>query len=139
MRSGKGGSAAPKKQDDENAGIAAKAILGRLSYARMMLDTPHDRETADLMARVLDDAWMTAGAGYLSLSEDDWTEMYEAISRAVTSGLRDTERLKQLALDALHARREILCRDVFASAISFESGAALAGLHPDGKDTEHEG
>jgi hypothetical protein len=102
-------------------------------------DAPHDRKTSDLMARVLDDAWATAGLRVLGLSEDDWTEMYDAISRAVTGGLRDTERLQQIALDALRSRREILCRDVFASAISFESGAALAGLHPDGKDTEHEG
>jgi hypothetical protein len=91
------------------------------------------------MARVLDDAWMTAGARFFSLSEDDWTEMYDAISRAVTSGLRDTERLQQIALDALHARRELLCRDVFASSLSLDSGAALAGLHPDSNGAEQKG
>ena len=101
-------------------------------------DAPYDRLTAELMARALDDAWATASLKVLGLSEDDWTEMAEAISRAVAGGLRNEERLQQIALDALDRRREILTREVFAAAINLESGAALAGLHPD-EGTEPEG
>jgi hypothetical protein len=100
-------------------------------------DIPNDRKTADLMARVLDDAWTTASLKVLGLSEDDWTEMAEAISRAVAGGLHDTERLEQIALDALAARRETLFREVVASAITLESGTALAGLPPDKQGAEH--
>jgi hypothetical protein len=100
-------------------------------------DIPNDRKTADLMARVLDDAWTTASLKVLGLSEDDWTEMAEAISRAVAGGLCDTKRLEQIALDALAARREILFREVVASAITLESGTALAGLPPDKQRAEN--
>ena len=93
-------------------------------------DAPHDRTTIELMARMLDDAWAEAGFSVMGLSEDDWSEMADAISRAVAHGLRDPVRLEELALEALTARREILCRDVFAASISFDSGSALAGLHP---------
>ena len=91
-------------------------------------DAPHD-DTPELMARVLDDALATASLKVLGLSEDDWTEMAEAVSNAVAGGLRDAERLQQVALDALAARREKLFREVFASSLSLDSGAALAGLH----------
>jgi hypothetical protein len=100
-------------------------------------DPPHD-DTPELMARVLDDALATASQKVLGLSEDDWTEMAEAVSNAVAGGLRDAARLQQVALDALAARREKLFRDVFASSLSLDSGAALAGLHPDSKGAEHE-
>jgi hypothetical protein len=100
-------------------------------------DAPHD-ETAGLMARVLDDALATASLKVLGLSEDDWTEMAEAVSRAVDGGLRDTEQLEQIALEALAARREKLFREVFASSLSLESGAALAGLETDRQGAEHE-
>ena len=100
-------------------------------------DIPNDCKTADLIARVLDDAWTTASLKVLGLSEDDWTEMAEAISRAVAGGLRDTERLEQIALDALAARREILFREVVASAITFDAGTALAGLPPDKQGAEN--
>ena len=89
-----------------------------------------DRNTADLMARVLDDAWLTASLKTIGLSEDDWSEMADGISHAVAGGLRDTERLQRIALDALDARREILCRDVLASSMSFDSGESLAGCTP---------
>jgi hypothetical protein len=91
-------------------------------------DTAQDCKTADLIARALDDAWTTASLKYLGLSEDDWTEMADAISHAVAGGLRDADRLERIALEALAVRREILCREVVASAMSLESGAALAGL-----------
>ena len=90
-------------------------------------DVTPDRKTAELMARVLDDAWLTAGLKTIGLSEDDWAEMADGISHAVAGGLRDPDRLQRIALDALAARREILCRDVLASSMSFDSGAALAG------------
>jgi hypothetical protein len=99
-------------------------------------DAPSDRKTADMMARVLDSAWTTASSKVLGLSEDDWTEMADAISRAVAGGLRDEKRLEQTALDALAKRREILCREVFAASISLDSGAALAGLPPDKRGPE---
>jgi hypothetical protein len=89
-----------------------------------------DRNTADLMARVLDDAWSTASLRTVGLSEDDWSEMADGISHAVAGGLRDTDRLQRIALDALAARREILCRHVLDSSMSFDSGEALAGLRP---------
>jgi hypothetical protein len=102
-------------------------------------DVPYDRKTADLMARALDDAFATASLKVMGLSEDDWTEMAEAISRAVAGGLREAEMLQRIALDALAARREILCREVVASSISFETGATLAGLPLDRQRAEHEG
>ena len=102
-------------------------------------DPPDDRKTADLMARVLDDALTTASLKVLGLSEDDWTEMAEAISSAVAGGLRDAEQLEQIALDALAARREILFREVFASSLSLDSGAALAALQQDKQSASHEG
>ena len=42
----------------------------------------------------------------------------------------------ELPLEALHARREILTREVLASAITFDLGSSLAGLPPskDGKE-----
>jgi hypothetical protein len=101
-------------------------------------DVLHDG-TPELMARALDDAWTTASDWVLGLSEGDWTEMAEAISRAACGGLCDAEQLRQIALDALHARRESLCRDVFASALSLDSGVALAGLHPDNKGAVQKG
>jgi hypothetical protein len=101
-------------------------------------DAPND-DTPELMARVLDDALATASLKVLGLSEDDWTEMAEAVSNAVAGGLRDAERLQQVALDALAARREKLFRKVFASSLSLDSGAALAGLHPDSKGAEQKG
>jgi hypothetical protein len=82
------------------------------------------------MARVLDDAWSTASLKTMGLSEDDWAEMADGISHAVAGGLRDVDRLQRIALDALDARRELLCRDVLASSMSFDSGTALADLHP---------
>jgi hypothetical protein len=97
-----------------------------------MPDVPHD-DAPELMARVLDDALATASLKVMGLSEDDWTEMAEAVSRSVADGVRDAEQLQQIALDALAARREILFREVFASSLSLDSGAALAGLHPDSK------
>ena len=93
-------------------------------------DAPHDRQTIDLMARALDDAWAEAGFSVMGLSEDDWSEMADAISRAVAGGLRDGPRLEEIALEALHARREILTREVLASAITFDLGSSLAGLPP---------
>jgi hypothetical protein len=106
------------------------ALTGACNGMRIP-DAPRDRKTADLIARALDDALATASLKYLGLSEDDWTEMAEALSRAVAGGLRDEKRLEQTALDALAKRRELLCREVFASSISLDSGAALAGLPPD--------
>ena len=93
-------------------------------------DAPHDSKTIDLMARALDDAWLEAGFTVMGLSEDDWSEMADAIARAVAGGLRDGPRLEETALAALHARREILTREVLHSAITFELGASLAGLPP---------
>ena len=101
-------------------------------------DAPHD-DTPELMARVLDDALATASLKVLGLSEDDWTEMAEAVSRAVDGGLRDAEQLERIALEALAARREKLFREVFASSLSLDSGAALAGLPPDRQHHENEG
>ena len=103
-------------------------------------DAPHDRQTIDLMARALDDAWAEAGFSVMGLSEDDWSEMADAISRAVAGGLRDGPRLEEIALEALHARREILTREVLASAITFDLGSSLAGLPPskDGKEQAKE-
>ena len=46
-------------------------------------------------------------------------------------GLRDAEQLQRIALDAMAARREKLFREVFASSLSLDSGAALAGLQQD--------
>jgi hypothetical protein len=94
-------------------------------------DAPHDRKTIEVMARALDDAWAEAGFSVMGLSEDDWSEMADAISRAVAGGLRDGPRLEEIALEALHARREILTREVLASAITFDLGSSLAGLPPD--------
>ena len=102
-------------------------------------DAPHNRKTIELMARVLDDAWAEAGFTVIGLSEDDWSEMADAISRAVAHGLRDAARLEELALEALTARREILCRDVFAASITLDSGAALAGLHPGSEGAAQKG
>ena len=99
-------------------------------------DDPHD-DTPELMARVLDDALATASLKVLGVSEDDWTEMAEAVSRAVANGLRDAEELQRIALDALAARREKLFREVVASAITLESGTALAGLPPDKQAAEN--
>ena len=99
-------------------------------------DAPHDRKTIEVMARALDDAWAEAGFSVMGLSEDDWSEMADAISRAVAGGLRDGPRLEEIALEALHARREILTREVLASAITFELGAALAGLPPSDESDE---
>jgi hypothetical protein len=101
-------------------------------------DALDDSKTADLIARALDDALATASLKYSGLSEDDWTEMAEALSRAVAGGLRDEERLEQTALDALAARREKLCRDVFAASLSLDSGAALAGLQQDKQSTSQQ-
>ena len=121
-----------------NAGFLDKANLGRGPYDRVMqfFDAPHDRQTIDLMARALDDAWAEAGFSVMGLSEDDWSEMADAISRAVAGGLRDGPRLEEIALEALHARREILTREVLASAMTFELGAALAGLPPTSEGVE---
>jgi hypothetical protein len=101
-------------------------------------DALDDSKTADLIARALDDALAAASSKYMGLSEDDWTEMAEALSRAVAGGLRDEKRLEQTALDALAARREKLCRDVFAASLSLDSGAALAGLQQDRQSTSQE-
>jgi hypothetical protein len=121
----------------ETSGAATAASIGALRSVTYMTisDAPHD-DTPELMARALDDALATASLKVLGLSEDDWTEMAEAVSHAVDGGLRDAEHLQQVALDALAARREILFRKVFASAISLESGAALAGLPSDSNGAE---
>jgi hypothetical protein len=109
-----------------------RLALGNAWKVVTACDTADD-DTPELMARVLDDALATASLKVMGLSEDDWTEMAETVSRAVAGGLRDAEQLQQIALDALAARREQLFRDVFASSLSLDSGAALAGLHPDSK------
>jgi hypothetical protein len=68
--------------------------------------TSYDLRTADLMARVLDDAVASACSTDLGVSEDDWTEMAEAISDAVAGGLRNPDFLQRTALNALAARRQ---------------------------------
>jgi len=90
----------------------------------------NDRKTVDTMARALHDAWLEAGFTVLGLAEDDWSEMAEAIEQGVADGVRDGPQLENLALEALHARREVLVRKVLASAMTLELGAALAGLPP---------
>jgi hypothetical protein len=81
---------------------------------------------------------VTASLTYLGLSEDDWSEMAGAVSYAAAGGLRDAKRLEEVALDALAKRRELLCRDVFASSLCLDSGAALAGLQTDRSAAEQE-
>jgi len=90
--------------------------------------TDKDVRTALLMARVLDDALATANLTLIGLSEDDWSEMAEVVADAVAGGLRDAALLQRLALNALEARREILCRDAFASSMTLAAGAELAGF-----------
>lgn len=89
-----------------------------------------DWKTVDMMARTLHDAWLEAGFTVLGLSEDDWSEMADAITQSVAAGILNGPQLEALALEALHARREILLRKVVASAMTLELGAALAGLRP---------
>jgi hypothetical protein len=89
-----------------------------------------DRKTLDLMARTLHDAWLEAGFTVLGLSENDWSEMADAITQGVAAGILDGPQLEELALEALRAHREILVRKVVASAMTLELGAALAGLRP---------
>jgi hypothetical protein len=64
----------------------------------------YDLRTADLMARVLDDA--VSSACSMGVSADEWTEMAEAASDAVAGGLLDPEWLQRTALYALVTRRE---------------------------------
>jgi hypothetical protein len=113
----------------------SRGTIGARTCLACMSDAPYDRKTGDLMARVLDDALAAASLKVLGLSEDDWSEMADAISHAVAGGLRDTERLQRIALDALDARREKLCREVFASSMVFASGADIVGLHAAGAPT----
>src|SRR5262245_44962863 len=87
-------------------------------------------KTVQMMARVLDDAWLEAGFTVLGLSEDDWSEMADAITHGVAAGIFDGPQLEELALHALHARREIVVRQVVASSMTLDLGAALAGLTP---------
>ena len=89
-----------------------------------------DLKTVDLMARTLHDAWLEAGFTVLGLSETDWCVMADAITQGVAGGVLDGPELEELALEALHAHREILVRKVLASAMTLELGAALAGLPP---------
>jgi hypothetical protein len=115
-----------------------RLALGQAWKVMTASDTPRD-DTPELMARVLDDALATASLKVMGLSEDDWTKMAEAVSGAVAGGLRDAEQLQLIALDALAARREKLFREVFASSLSLDSGAALAGLPPDKPRPNQEG